>query len=130
MESNSIRLILLSNGIIDLFAALALFFPILNIPLPGYATYTSQLAFVAGGWGIAALTFGTGRIWTSFKPEYYWLMMVLGLIEGIALTVFCLINVLFLGISLLQALLPLGIGSICGILYLIAILTLKNIKRL
>lgn len=123
LKNNSIRLILLSNGIIDLLAASALFLPFFNIPLPGYASYTSQLIFIAGGWGIAALTFGIGRIWASYKPEFYWLMMVLGLIEGVTLAVFCLINVLFLEISLLQAILPLAIGGIYSILYLVAILT-------
>ncbi len=124
-----IRIVLMSNGIVDLFAALALFCPVFNIPLPGYTSYTNQLAFVGGGWGIAALTFGIGRIWTSFKPEFYWLMTALGLIEGVSLSVFCLINVLFLGVSLLQAILPLAIGCIYGILYLVTVLILKNTRN-
>ena len=115
-KNKFIRIVLMSNGIVDLFAALALFFPVFNIPLPGYNSYTSELAFIGGGWGIAAMTFGIGRIWTSYKPEFYWIMTVLGLLEGITLSVFCLISFIFLGISFLQAMLPLSIGSIYGCL--------------
>lgn len=51
------------KGVVDLFTAIARFFPMLKLPLPGYASPTNPLAFVAGGWGIVALTFGIGRIW-------------------------------------------------------------------
>jgi len=119
-----VRFVLFSNGVIDLFAALALLFPVLKLPLPGYATYTNQLAFIAGGWGIAALTLGIGRIWASYKIEFHWIMVILGLLEGFILTMYCLINVLFLDISLLQALLPLAAGSIYSILYYVALISL------
>lgn len=127
-KNKFIRIVLMSNGIVDLFAALALFFPVFNIPLPGYNSYTGELAFIGGGWGIAAMTFGIGRIWTSYKPEFYWIMTVLGLIEGITLSVFCLISLMFLGISFLQAMFPLSIGSIYGILYVIVVFTFKKIN--
>jgi hypothetical protein len=120
-----IKYILLSNGVIDLLAALALFFPTLNLPLPGYPASTNQLAFIAGGWGIAALTFGIGRIWTSQKPEFFRVMTILGLIEGGSLSVFCLINISFLEITWLQASLPLAIGSIFGSLYFVSLLKMK-----
>ena len=128
IRNKFIRIVLMTNGIVDLLAALALFFPVFNIPLPGYNSYTSELAFIGGGWGIAAMTFGIGRIWASYKPEFYWLMTILGLVEGITLCIFCLINVKFLGISFLQAILPLAIGSVYGGLYLIAISTLMKIN--
>lgn len=112
-----IRPVLFSNGLVDLGAALALFFPVLKLPLPGYAAYSPELAFVAGGWGIAALTFGIGRIWASYKPEFHRVMAILGLIEGLILATFCLINVFFLKISFVQALLPLAVGSVYGVLY-------------
>ncbi len=121
-----VRFVLFSNGIVDLAAALALFFPVFKLPLPDYASFTSELAFVAGGWGIAALTFGIGRIWTSYKPEFYWVMVILGLIEEAILTAFCLINVFFLEVSLLQAILPLAVGSIYSFLYVVA---LRNLLR-
>lgn len=131
ISNKFIRIVLMTNGIFDLFAALALFFPVFNLPLPGYNSYTSELAFIGGGWGIAALTFGIGRIWASYKPEFYWLMTILGLVEGMTLCIYCLISITFLGISLLQAILPLAIGSVYGVLYFIAISTVfkSNIHR-
>lgn len=123
-KTQLVRFVLFSNGFIDLFAAIALFFPVLKLPLPGYTFYTNQLAFVAGGWGIAALTFGIGRIWASYKSDFYWIMVILGLVEGVILAIYCLINVLFLEISLLQAILPLAVGSVYSFLYFVALLTL------
>lgn len=120
MKEKFTRYVLFTNGVVDIFAALALFFPLLGFSLPGYSSYTSELAFVSGGWAIAALTFGIGRIWTSYRPEFYRVMVALGLFEGVTLSLFCLVNVYFLGISLLQAMLPLAVGGIYGALYLIA----------
>lgn len=128
-NSKFVRFVLFSNGVVDLFAALALFFPLLLLPLPGYKSYTSELAFVAGGWGIAAFTFGVGRIWTSFKPEFHRVMVILGLIEGPILATFCLINIFFFEISLLQALLPFAVGSVYGVLYLVAFLKLSRFGK-
>lgn len=124
-----VRFILFSNGVVDLFAALTLFFPLLKLPLPGYTSYTIQLAFVSGGWGIAALTFGIGRIWASFKPEFYWMMVILGLVEGVVLSMFCVISIFFLDISLLQAILPLLVGSLFGVLYFVSLLALMSLGR-
>ena len=124
-----VRFVLLSNGVVDLLAAAALLFPVLGLPLPGYSAYTSQLAFVAGGWAIAALTFGIGRIWTSHKAEFHRLMVVLGLVEAITLAAFCAVNVLCLGVSLLQAMLPLAVGSIYSVLYFLALLALLRLRK-
>jgi len=124
-----IRIILLSNGVVDLLAAIALFFPVFQISLPGYASYTNQFAFIAGGWGIASFMFGVGRIWASYKFEFYWFMVILGLLEGVILSLYCLINVFFLEISLLQAMLPLSVGSVYGILYLMALLFLLRLDN-
>jgi len=124
-----IRMILLSNGVVDLFATIVLFFPVFKIPLPGYASYTNQFAFIAGGWGIAAFTLGIGRIWASYKFEFYWFMVILGLLEGVILSLYCLINVFFLEISLLQVMLSLSVGSVYGVLYLIALLFLLPLDQ-
>ena len=91
-KTQLVKFVLFSNGVIDLFAAIALFFPVFKFPLPGYALYTNQLAFVAGGWGIAALTFGIGRIWASCKSEFYWIMVILGLVEGVLFYKCCFIG--------------------------------------
>jgi hypothetical protein len=123
-EIQFVRMILLSNGVVDLLAAIALFFPVFKIALPGYASYTNQFAFIAGGWGIAAFIFGIGRIWASYKFEFYWFMVILGLLEGVLLSLYSLINVFSLEISLLQAMLPLSVGSVYGAFYFIALLFL------
>lgn len=128
IRNKFIRIVLMNNIIVDLFASLALFFLVFHIPLPGYNSYTGELAFIEGGWGIAVLTFGIGRILASNKPEYYRLMTILGLVEVMTLCIFCLINVTFLGINFLQAMLPLAIGSVYGGLYLITISTQMKIN--
>lgn len=124
-----IRSVLLTNGIVDLVAAIILFFPMFEMTLPGYVSYTSQFAFIAGGWGIAAFTFGIGRIWASYKFEFYRLMVILGLLEGVLLFLYCLIHVFFLEISFLQAMLPLAVGSVYGVCYLIALLFLLRREK-
>lgn len=129
-ENRFVRSVLFSNGVIDLFAALALFFPVLKLPLPGYSSYTNILAFISGGWGIAVLTFGIGRIYASYKPEFFWMMVILGLTEAILLAFYSLFNVFFLEISFLQAMLPLVIGIIYGLLYLLALLNLLRTDKL
>lgn len=117
------RLVLFSNGVSDLFAAVVLFFPMFNLLLPGYGNLTNELKFVAGGWGIAALTFGVGRILTSLKPAMHQIMVILGLFEGCVLTIYCLINALLLGMSWIQVILPLAIASIFGALFLVILIT-------
>jgi len=94
-----------------------------------YASYTNQFAFIAGGWGIAAFTFGIGRIWASYKFEFYWFMVILGLLEGVILSLYCMINVFFLEISLLQVMLPLSVGSVYGVFYFIALLFLLRLDK-
>ena len=116
------RRVLFINGIVDLVAALLLFFPVFNLPLPGYDTYTSILAFVAGGWGVATLALGVVRIWSSYKPTTHILMVSGGIIEGILLAIFCVVNIQSLGITALQASLPLTVGGVFGVLNLIALL--------
>jgi hypothetical protein len=46
------RLVLQSNGIVDLLSAVLLIvFPVAGLPIPGYPRFESTGAFVAGGWG-------------------------------------------------------------------------------
>lgn len=124
-----VRFVIFSNGVIDVVAAIALSFPLLKIPLPGNPTYSDLLTFAAGGWGIAALTFGVGRIWASTKPASYKILVDLGLIEGTLLAAFCIYHVLFRGVTFLQTIVPLSIGSIYGILYLTAWETLQKLDK-
>lgn len=57
-------------------------------------------------------------------------MVVLELEEGVILAMYCLMNVFFLEISLLQAILPLAIGSVYGILYFVSLRTLLRYDKL
>jgi hypothetical protein len=55
-------------------------------------------------------------------------MVILGLLEGILLAVYCLFSVLLLEVSLLQAVLPLAVGSVFGLLYVVALLALLRLR--
>jgi hypothetical protein len=126
MKNNFVRLVLICNGAIDILVAIVLIFPAFGIAIPGYPEYTKELVFLAGGWGITALIFGIGRIWSSFVPSIFRIMVSLGFIEGSILTIYCLINIVFMELKLLQVILPLVIGSIFGILYLVALQMIRH----
>ena len=55
--------------------------------------------------------------------------MILGLLEGVLLSSYSLVNVFFLGITLLQAILPLAIGSVYGIFYFVSLLILLRLNK-
>jgi len=127
-----IKNVLLVNGIADLLVAIVLiFFTYFGFPIPGYSNLDLVTIFVAGGWGIAALTLGITRIWASQMEEFYIIVGVCGLIEGFSLAVFSFIYLAIDRISYLQAILPLGIGVIFGIAYLVSLILLvrKNKKN-
>jgi hypothetical protein len=115
MNHGYVKIVLFLNGIIDILGAfLMIFFPDF---IPGYPDLPYQARFAAGGWGIAALTFGIGRIWTSRKPMYHGFMVVLGLIEGVTLSMFCVVRILFSPTSLVQASIPFTIAVVFTIAY-------------
>lgn len=120
-RTDFIKRVLICNGIADLFsAALLIFFPVSGLIILGYAAFEPQGAFMAGGWGVSTLALGATRIWSSFRRQYHPVMIILGLIEGLSLSVYSLCHVVFTRTTLLQALLPLLIGTIFGFLYLLA----------
>lgn len=111
-------IILLWNGIADLLCAAALLIlPRLNAPLLGYDPFDAQGAFMAGGWGVSTLALGITRLYTSTRPEYHGAMLLLGVVEGICLAIFCVAALLLTQITLAQALLPLLVGGIFGVAY-------------
>jgi uncharacterized membrane protein len=115
-----LRIVLLTNGIVDLLcAAVLLILPRLNVPLLGYDGFDAQGAFMAGGWGVSTLALGVTRIYASTRPETYGAMLLLGVVEGICLAVFCMAYLLGAKITITQALLPLMVGLIFGVSYLI-----------
>jgi hypothetical protein len=115
-----LRLVLLANGIVDLLcAAILLILPRLNVPLLGYDGFDVEGAFMAGGWGISTLALGVTRIYASTRPETYGAMLLLGVVEGLCLAVFSIAYALGARITITQALLPLMVGFIFGVTYLI-----------
>jgi hypothetical protein len=116
-----LRPTLLWNGIVDLFCVIVLMIlPQMHRPLLGYKLFDNQGAFMAGGWGIATLALGLTRIWTSNKPTYHDAVFLMGLIEGLALLVFCIVNIIAGLVPILQVALPLLVGVIFGFLYLLS----------
>ena len=61
-----IKAALCINGVIDVLTGLALIFlPNKFAHLLGYPEFPQDVNFIMGGWGIAALTFGKGRVLAS-----------------------------------------------------------------
>jgi hypothetical protein len=115
-----LRIVLLTNGIVDLLcAAVLLILPRLNVPLLGYDGFDAQGAFMAGGWGVSTLALGVTRIYASTRPETYGAMLLLGVVEGICLAVFSSAYLLGPKITITQALLPLMVGCVFGVSYLV-----------
>jgi hypothetical protein len=75
----------------------------------------------SGGWGTATLILGTGRIIASGDQKKHRLWTILGLLEGIVLTLFCLRFWLGGFLSFLQVSLPLAIAVIFTTAYIAAL---------
>ena len=113
-------IVLWTNGLVDLIcAAVLLVLPLLRIPVLGYSVFDAQGAFMAGGWGIATLALGVGRLWASPRPAFHPLMLLLGLFEGITLAVFCAISYFLARPPFVQVLPPLAVGVVFGFSYLV-----------
>jgi hypothetical protein len=113
--------ILAANGIVDLgCAAILLVLPLLRIPVLGYQVFDSQGAYMAGGWGVATLALGLGRLLASSRPASHPVMLAMGLIEGTVLALFSLLHVAFAGVPLMQASPPLAVGVVFGVLYTVS----------
>lgn len=118
MKLDCLRGILLINGIVDIAIGIGLaLIPnrvgrILGYPeMPGFAL------FLAGGWGVAAVAFGTGRVLASRRKENLRFWAFLGLLEGGLLSLFCL-RFYFSGVmEFVQVVLPMAVGGIFGICY-------------
>ena len=117
-----LKRVLFWNGIADLAAAVMLIgFPSIGWRIPGFGALGPDAAFAAGGWGVAALTLGIGRIWAAHVPACRRLMAVLGVIEGVVLTGYCLLRVAFSPTTIVQTLMPLAVGAVFAALYAIGL---------
>lgn len=124
-----VKLILFINGIIDVVVGITLvFFPNFMAQLLSYPVLTEHALFFAGGWGIAAISFGVARIWASFVDSLIWYNVILGLFEGIILSMFSIVvPFIYSGVTFVQVSMSLAVGSIFMIIY--CILLLLNFSR-
>jgi len=87
-----LRGVLIVNGIGDIaLAALMIFLP---GPLSRFLGFglTDDFVYVAGGWGTAAFSFGAMRFLAGWKARgnICWYVGAFGIVEGLALAIFCL----------------------------------------
>ncbi|MGD2294724.1 MAG: hypothetical protein PVF22_02690 [Candidatus Aminicenantes bacterium] len=113
--------ILLLNGLVNIGVGIALILiPIQMADLLGYPELPAYTSFIIGGWGIAALSFGIGRVSASRDQKKFRLWAFLGLVEGAILTVFCLKYWLSGTLVFLQVSVPLLVALIFGSAYAIS----------
>ena len=125
-----IKATLFINGVIDVFVGLSLIFlPKQFASLLGYPELPQEANFIIGGWGIAALTFGVGRVLASNREERYRLWAILGLLEGIVLMTFCLRYWLGSVLIFMQVSVPLLIAVFFSIAYAVSYSTWSRMKN-
>jgi len=113
------KLVLLINGIIDVIIGISLvFFPNLIAQLLSYPLLTDHAFFFAGGWGIAAISFGVARIWAFFVDSFVWYNVTVGLFEGTILSIFSIvIPLIYSSVSFIHTSMSLAVGSVFMVLY-------------
>lgn len=123
-KSSGLRLktVLLINGLVDLLAAFILIgLPALGVGLPGLKDMRPSEVFLAGSWGVAVASFGVARLWAWRQTGARTMMGVVGLIEGLSLTAWCIIMLVVKKATFLQAILPLLLGLTFTVLYALAL---------
>jgi hypothetical protein len=117
-----LKVVLFANGVVDLAIGLALVvMPALGLRVPGWPVLGPDAAFIAGGWGIGIVALGAGRVWAAFAPRYHWMWNVLGIIEAAPLALFTLVRLVFTPTTMVQAALPLYLGAVFAVLYILAL---------
>jgi hypothetical protein len=117
------RTILLLNGLGDILLGLCMLFAVEQFASLLNFQYTSEIQYLAGGWGIATLTLG---IWRSIASrsvnhEFVVYTVFFGLFEGGLLSVFEVLQVVFGSLSVQQAYLGLGFSSFFALAYLFCV---------
>ena len=126
---NFLRAALLINGVIDGFMGLVLIFLPKHIAnLLGYPELPQEVNFIIGGWGVAALIFGTGRILASLREGRYRLWAFLGFLEGIVLLILCLRYWLGHVLIFRQVSLPLIVALVFSVAYAVLYPTWSKLK--
>ncbi|MBN2538198.1 hypothetical protein JXB37_07985 [candidate division WOR-3 bacterium] len=117
-----LKVVLFANGVVDLVIGLALVvMPALGLRVPGWPVLGSEAVFIAGGWGLGIIVLGAGRVWAAFAPRYHWMWNVLGIIEAAPLALYALVRVVFTPTTMGQAALPLYLGAVFAVLYILAL---------
>lgn len=125
-----IKAALFINGVIDMVIGLVLIFlPEQFGQFLGYPEFLQEVNFIIGGWGIAALTFGVGRVLASNREERYRLWAFLGLLEGIVLLAFCLRYWLGGFLTSIQVSVPLIVALFFSIAYAVSYPTWSQMKN-
>ena len=89
--------------------------------MPGWPDLGPETAFVAGGWGVAVVALGAGRVWAAFAPRHQWMWNVLGVVEAAALALYALVRLVFTPTTMGQVALPLYLGAVFTVLYILAL---------
>ena len=124
------KIVLLINGIIDVIMGIALvFMPQLMADLLSYPAMGDAAFYFAGGWGIAAISFGAARIWASFVDKLVWYNVFLGALEGTILSIFSIVvPFLYSSLTFVHVALSLAIGAGFGLIYIV-LLVIKFTKN-
>ena len=98
--------------------------------LLSYPVLTGHSLYFAGGWGIAAISFGVARIWASFVESFVWYNVILGLFEGSILTVFSIVvPFIYSGVTFIHVSLSIAVGSSFMIIYTILLIMQYTKKK-
>lgn len=118
------KIVLLINGIVDVLIGISLvFLPNIMAQLLGLPALQNHSLYFAGGWGIAAISFGVARIWASFVETFVWYNVILGLLEGSILTVFSIIvPFIYSGVTFIHVSMSIAVGSSFMIIYAILLI--------
>jgi hypothetical protein len=125
------RGVLVVNGIADIVMAAIMVF------LPGQLTrflglrLTDDFVYVAGGWGVAAASFGAMRLFAGLAGgiETGWFVAAFGALEGVLLTVFSLAVPAITPLVLRNVWLSAGFAFFFAVAYGFAFLLRERSKR-
>jgi len=127
---NFLKRVLLVNGVVDICVGAGLVFaPKKFGGFLGFFGLPDYASFLAGGWGVAALILGFGRITASWDQKKWRLWSLLGLLEGSILAVFCLRYWLGGVLTFHQVSVPLLIGAVFAICYAASYPSLRIVVR-
>lgn len=117
-----VRKVLLANGIGDILVGLVLLMASGQLAELLGLEGSDALTYLAGGWGVAAISFGLLRLCAgrAEDPRLHWFVAAFGLLEGALLTGFGVAVALATELSFLQVSLSTAFALVFAIAYAIA----------